>query len=68
MEVSMICCVCQRKKSLSGWVDQFINQYETISHGYCPECFHKTMLKFGIDPELDNYGVPRKKERMYYSS
>lgn len=43
MSIKTICCVCHRTKSLHGWLDVFIQQYKSLSHGYCPECFEKTM-------------------------
>ncbi len=45
MSVRTICCVCHKTKSLNGWVKQFVSQYKTLSHGYCPECYHMTMKK-----------------------
>ncbi|MCK5227298.1 MAG: hypothetical protein KAJ60_10435 [Desulfobulbaceae bacterium] len=55
MDVSTICCVCHRRKSLKGWVRQFIKQYNTLSHGYCPECYKKVMQEFGLDPSPSRY-------------
>ena len=43
MSIRTICCVCHKTKNLDGWLDQFIHQYKSLSHGYCPECFEKTM-------------------------
>ena len=45
MSIRTICCVCHKTKNLDGWLDQFIHQYKSLSHGYCPECFEKTMKK-----------------------
>ena len=48
MSIKTICCVCHKTKSLDGWLNTFINRYKTLSHGYCPECFEKTMRELDI--------------------
>jgi len=45
MPVKTICCVCHKTKDLNGWLDQFLEQYKRLSHGYCPECFKKTITQ-----------------------
>ncbi len=45
MSVRTICCVCRKTKDLNGWIDKFISQYKTLSHGYCPECYEETIKK-----------------------
>jgi len=59
MSIRTICCVCHKTKNLDGWLDQFIHQYKSLSHGYCPECFEKTMKQLQRRNK-ENYPVPGK--------
>lgn len=38
-----VCCVCQRTKSHNGWVKQSVLRRADDSHGYCPDCYRKTL-------------------------
>jgi len=38
-----VCCVCQKTKSQSGWIQKQASKEGRVSHGYCPDCFHSTM-------------------------
>ncbi|MBA3003382.1 MAG: hypothetical protein FP813_05950 [Desulfurivibrio sp.] len=38
-----VCCVCQKTKSQTGWIHRQAGKEGKISHGYCPDCFHRTM-------------------------
>lgn len=58
MSIKTICCVCHKTKSLNGWLEDFIQQYKSLSHGYCPECFEKTMR------ELDRKNSTRQDRKM----
>ena len=59
MSIRTICCVCHKTKNLDGWLDQFIHQYKSLSHGYCPECFEKTMKQLQRR-NRENHPVPGK--------
>ena len=54
-----ICCVCKKIKCRDGWEKQSgIEDYEYLSHGYCPECYSKMMencfqSSFGNEFETD---------------
>ncbi|MHB1014453.1 MAG: hypothetical protein ACYC2W_04125 [Desulfurivibrionaceae bacterium] len=41
-----ICCVCRRVKCKGGWFEQMLASEVRVSHGFCPECFDKTMADF----------------------
>ncbi|MEA2084583.1 MAG: hypothetical protein U9O82_10165 [Thermodesulfobacteriota bacterium] len=42
-----ICCVCKKIKCGDGWEKQSgIEDYEYLSHAYCPECYSKMMENF----------------------
>ncbi|MCK5341385.1 MAG: hypothetical protein KAJ60_09940, partial [Desulfobulbaceae bacterium] len=43
-----VCCVCQKTKYRNRWVKEMHLDLKT-SHGYCPQCFNKTMK------EIDHY-------------
>lgn len=45
--MKMICCVCHKTKSQKGWdwVKQSISQTRNLSHGYCPDCYRKTIRR-----------------------
>lgn len=38
-----ICCLCNKIKSASGWVEQGDADASTLSHGYCPRCYLKVI-------------------------
>lgn len=38
-----VCCVCRKTKGQSGWIQGQAENKARVSHGYCPECFHRTM-------------------------
>lgn len=38
-----VCCVCQKTKSQAGWIQEQASNKGRVSHGYCPDCFHRTM-------------------------
>lgn len=50
--MQMVCCLCKRTKDEDGWVEKIVSYSKKLSHGYCPECFQKTMtqLKSNIPP------------------
>ena len=67
MSIRTICCVCRKTKDLDGWLDQFIHQYKSLSHGYCPECFEKTMQQLQLK-NIENHPTPatsRPKDNLY---
>ncbi|MCX5865045.1 MAG: hypothetical protein NTW42_08255 [Deltaproteobacteria bacterium] len=43
-----ICCVCRRVKSKGDWLEEMIESEVRVSHGFCPECFDKTMAQFSL--------------------
>ncbi len=38
-----VCCVCRRIKGKRGWLRGKGGAGEEVSHGYCPDCFQRTM-------------------------
>lgn len=38
-----MCCVCQKTKSQAGWIQGRAEKKGRVSHGYCPDCFHRIM-------------------------
>ncbi|MFQ6759260.1 MAG: hypothetical protein D9V46_01840 [Deltaproteobacteria bacterium] len=40
-----VCCVCQKTKSRTGWIQGQSSKETRVSHGYCPDCFHQTMAR-----------------------
>jgi hypothetical protein len=61
MSIKTICCVCHKTKSLNGWLDIFVQQYKSLSHGYCPECFAKTMRELELKTATRQGRSMRKK-------
>lgn len=53
MAMQVVCCVCQRCKAYNGWHRVLLASKTELSHGYCPECFHQAMVRFGLDPEIN---------------
>jgi len=49
-KVIRICCLCNRVKSLDGWVEQERVAGVALSHGYCPQCYAKVMR--GVEKRL----------------
>jgi hypothetical protein len=43
-----ICCICQRRKGKSGWKKGMVKTSAPPSHGLCPECYRKVMIKYGL--------------------
>jgi len=43
-----VCCVCRRVKCKGDWLEEMIASEIRVSHGFCPECFDKTMAQFSI--------------------
>lgn len=41
--VTVQCCMCNRTKIENGWLMQPTEDGHMVSHGYCPECFEKSM-------------------------
>jgi hypothetical protein len=41
--MQIVCCVCQKTKSQAGWIQGQASKEGRVSHGYCPDCFHRTM-------------------------
>jgi hypothetical protein len=41
----MVCCLCKRTKDEDRWVEKIVAYSKKMSHGYCPECFQKTMTQ-----------------------
>lgn len=48
-----ICCICQRRKGSEGWEKVPVKSRASLSHGLCPECYRKTMIKYGLTSPLD---------------
>lgn len=45
-----VCCVCNKVEHDGSW--QYINYIDegaVASHGYCPQCFHETLV------EIENF-------------
>lgn len=38
-----VCCVCHKTKSQRGWIQKQAVKKGRISHGYCPECYRRSM-------------------------
>lgn len=38
-----VCCVCQKTKSQAGWIQKQAGKEGRVSHGYCPDCFRRSM-------------------------
>lgn len=38
-----VCCVCHKTKTQTGWVQRQSGKEGKFSHGYCPDCFSRTM-------------------------
>jgi len=38
-----VCCVCRKTKTQTGWKQRQASKEGQFSHGYCPDCFHRTM-------------------------
>lgn len=38
-----ICCICNKTKHNSDWVDEPLPEDTILSHGYCPQCYLKQM-------------------------
>jgi hypothetical protein len=51
--IETICCVCQRKKGENGWEKGMIKPFADLSHGYCPECYQKIMIDYGLASTVD---------------
>jgi len=43
-----VCCVCRRVKCKGDWLEQMVEAEVRVSHGFCPECFDKTMTQFSL--------------------
>ena len=43
-----VCCVCRRVKCKGDWLEQMVEAEVRVSHGFCPECFDKTMAQFSL--------------------
>jgi len=43
-----VCCVCRRVKCKGDWLEQMVEAEVRVSHGFCPECFDKTMIQFSL--------------------
>ncbi len=44
-----ICCVCQKVKIKNDWqasMSECIVSPTRLSHGFCPECYEKTLEQF----------------------
>lgn len=40
-----VCCVCRKVKCKGDWLEQMLESEVRVSHGFCPECFDKTMAQ-----------------------
>ncbi|RUM35558.1 MAG: hypothetical protein DSY50_04390 [Desulfobulbus sp.] len=50
-----VCCVCKRTKKQEAWGDYSIESTcESVSHGYCPECFSALMTE--LSESLPGWG------------
>ena len=50
-----VCCLCKRTKDDDRWVEKIVSYTKKMSHGYCPECFQKTMTKIKSNiPKADS--------------
>jgi hypothetical protein len=45
-----ICCICMRQKGKNGWQETAIESFADLSHGFCPDCYRRTMLDYGLAP------------------
>ncbi|MDA8165726.1 MAG: hypothetical protein M0017_11930 [Desulfobacteraceae bacterium] len=58
-----VCCVCHRQKGKNGWERKTTLPCTNVSHGYCPECYRKMMIRYGLAstferfPELQGSGA-----------
>ncbi len=43
-----VCCVCRRVQCKGDWLEQMLESEVLVSHGFCPECFDKTMAQFSL--------------------
>lgn len=48
-----ICCICQRQKGENGWDRAVVKPCTDLSHGYCPECYRKILIQYGLASALD---------------
>ncbi|MBU0484977.1 MAG: hypothetical protein KKB30_10745 [Proteobacteria bacterium] len=51
-----ICCLCHKIKDEKGWSRQFVLKGKKLSHGYCPDCYRKTMEK--VETHFYNQEMP----------
>ncbi|MHB1184838.1 MAG: hypothetical protein ACYC4A_09105 [Desulfobulbia bacterium] len=52
-----VCCVCRRVKCKGDWLEQMIESEVRVSHGFCPECFDKTMAQYSRAWSSERGGV-----------
>lgn len=58
-----ICCMCQRVKHQDDWLEAALKGQEPLSHGFCPECYEKTMHWVGLrfaKPEVKKKAIKNK--------
>lgn len=41
----VICCVCRKTKNRNRWSKKVSGAGESLSHGYCPQCYQKMIDK-----------------------
>ena len=59
-----ICCICKRKKGESGWEKAVVKPFADLSHGYCPECYRKLMIDYGLASALDRFPELHQREAL----
>ncbi len=41
-----VCCICNRVEHDGSWLySNYLDEGAVASHGYCPQCFQKTMTE-----------------------
>ncbi|MGV1097781.1 hypothetical protein ACUUL3_00010 [Thiovibrio sp. JS02] len=52
-----ICCMCQKVKHKGDWLEEAVEDQVRLSHGFCPECYEKTMARVCLE-----FAKPRAKK------
>jgi len=55
--------MCQRVKHQDDWLEAALKGQEPLSHGFCPECYEKTMHWVGLrfaKPEVKKKAIKNK--------
>ncbi|MFA6284113.1 MAG: hypothetical protein WC633_08230 [Desulfurivibrionaceae bacterium] len=56
-----VCCVCRRVKCKGGWLEEMVESEVRVSHGFCPECYEKTMTQYSRAWTAERASQPARK-------